>query len=254
MKKTILKMTVLTLLTIVTFSCAKDPELGSVMLDPSSKTVTLGEIFSIKPIFSTTGEASQKTYTWISSADSIASIKTVSGGFGQVTPKRIGQATMTYASTDGKIMKTALITVDPRSTILNGIYFKNGANQSDINNNILAGFTKSDVESTSTYLVYTSTGATVTKLIYELDTSAKLKALYVILNNNTTNKTSAEQYLEERYLNTGKSQLGILYYKNTGYVATNAVPLKTVLGVFIDLTVNATQYPLGVKIMDNSNL
>ena len=254
MKKTILKMTVLTLLTIVTFSCAKEPELGSVMLDPSSKTVTFGEIFSIKPVFTTTGEAQNKTYTWKSSADSIASVKTVSGGYGQVTTKRIGQATITYASTDGKISKTAQITVDPRSTILNGIYYKNGANQSDINNNMLAGFTKSDIESTSTYLVYTSTGATVTKLIYELDASARLKALYVILNNTTANKTSAEQYLEERYLNTGKSQLGILYYKNTGYVAANAVPLNTVLGVFIDITINLTQYPLGIKIMDNSNL
>ena len=73
-------------------------------------------------------------------------------------------------------------------------------------------------------------------------------------NNANENKISAEQFLEERYLNTGKSQGGILYYKNTGYVASNSVPLKTALGLFLDLTINATQYPLGVKIMDGSNL
>ena len=161
---------------------------------------------------------------------------------------------MTYASTDGKIIKTALVTVDPRSTILNGIYFKNGATQSDINNNMSSGFTKSESESTNTYLVYASASSTVSKLIYELDTSSKLKFLYVVLNNTADNRKSAEDYLAERYMNTGKSQGGILFYKNTGYVATNAVPLNSALGIFLDVTINATQYPLGVKIMDGSNL
>ena len=254
MKKTMLKMSVFTLLTIFIASCAKEPDLGTVTLDPSSKTVKFGEIFSIKPMYSVTGVAKDKTYTWKSSADSIASIKMISGGYGEVTPKRIGQATMTYASTDGKIIKTALVTVDPRSTILNGIYFKNGATQSDINNNMSSGFTKSESESTNTYLVYASASSTVSKLIYELDTSSKLKFLSVDLNNTADNRKSAEDYLAERYMNTGKSQGGILFYKNTGYVATNAVPLNSALGIFLDVTINATQYPLGVKIMDGSNL
>ena len=255
MKKSILKMSALSLLTIVAFSCAKEPDLGTVNLDPSSKTVTFGQTFSIKPVFSTTGEAQNKTYTWKSSADSIASVKAVTGGYGEVTPKRIGVATMTFASNDGKITKTAMITVDPRSTILNGIYFKNGATESDINNNISSGFTKNVIESTSTFLVYSSTGNPVTKLIYELDNS-KLKALYVILDKTVDdkNKTSAEQFLEERYLNTGKLQNGILYYKNTGFVSANSVPLNTVMGVFLDLTVNVISYPLGIKIMDATNL
>ena len=94
----------------------------------------------------------------------------------------------------------------------------------------------------------------MSKLIYELDTSSKLKFLYVVLNNTADNRKSAEDYLAERYMNTGKSQGGILFYKNTGYVATNAVPLNSALGIFLDVTINATQYPLGVKIMDGSNL
>lgn len=254
MKKISFKLSAVLLLTLYAVSCAKEPDLGTVSLDPSSKTVTFGQVFNIKPVFSATGEAKNKTYTWKSSADSIASIKMVSGGFGEVTPKRIGQATMTYASTDGKITKTAIITVDPRSTILNGIYFKNGATQSEINNNMLSGFSPSTLESTSSLLVFASGSSTVSKLIYELDTSNKLKALYVILNNTADNKKSAEDYLAERFMNTGKSQGGILYYKNTGYVASNSVPLKTALGLFLDQTINATQYPLGVKIMDGSNL
>ena len=103
MKKISFKLSAVLLLTLYAVSCAKEPDLGTVSLDPSSKTVTFGQVFNIKPVFSATGEAKNKTYTWKSSADSIASIKMVSGGFGEVTPKRIGQATMTYASTDGKI-------------------------------------------------------------------------------------------------------------------------------------------------------
>ena len=254
MKKISLRLSVLSLFAVLLIACAKEPELGTVTLDPSSKTVTFGEIFSIKPIFSATGEAQNKTYTWKSSADSIASIKMVSGGYGEVTPKRIGQATMTFASSDGKITKTAQITVGPRSTILNGIYFKSGASESEINNNMTAGFTRSAAESTTTLLVYASASTTVTKLIYEMDANAKLKAVYVILNNTVENQRLAEQYLEERFMNTGKSQGGILFYRNTGYIATNAVPINTVLGVFLNLTLNSIQYPLGVKIMSSTSL
>ncbi len=254
MKKNLFKLSAFSLLAIFIASCGEEPELGTVTLDPPSKTVTFGQTFSIKPVFSPTGTAKSKTYTWKSSADSIASIRMVTGSYGEVTPKRIGQATMTFASTDGKISKTALITVDPRSTILNGIYFKKGATQSEINNNMSSGFVRNDLESTATLLVYASGSSTVSKLIYELDAGSKLKNLYVILINTADNQKSAEDYMTERFLNTGKSKEGILFYKNTGYVAFNVIPLNTALGIFIDLTINATLYPLGVKIMDASGL
>lgn len=255
MKNGILKIFFIALMASAVISCSKDePVQGSVDLDPSSKVVKFGEVFNIKPVYSATGIASSKTYTWKSNADSIVSVKAALGGVGQVTPKRIGQATITYASSDGKLSSSALITVDPRSTIFNGIFYKKAATQSDINNSMLAGFTKSELESTSTYLVYTSASNTITKLIYELDASAKLKALYIILNNTPANLTSAEQYLDERYVNTGKTQQAILYYRNTGIVTVNSFPVNSVLGIFLDLTINASSYPLGVKVMDNSLL
>lgn len=254
MRKLSSKLAILTAFTLLIVSCAKEPDLGTVTLDPSSRNVTFGQVFTIKPIFSTTGEAQNKTYTWKSSADSIVSVKAVSGGFGEVTPKRIGQAIITFSSTDSKITKTATITVDPRSTILNGIYYAKGATESSIRNNMTAGFNYSEAESSPSFLVFNSSGAAITKLIYELDTSKNLKAVYAVLNNTAENKKSAEQYIEERFMNTNKAQGGILFYKNTGFIATTAVPVNTVLGVFIDATVNSVQYPLGVKIMDAGNL
>lgn len=254
MRKLTSKLILLTALVVAFASCKKEPDLGSVTLDPSSKNVTFGQVFTIQPIFTSTGEAKNKTYTWKSSADSIVSVKPVSGGYGEVNPKRIGQAIITFASTDGKISKTATIIVDPRSTILNGLYFSKGVSESDIKNNMTGGFSFSEAESTASHLVFTGAGAIIEKLIYELDSSKKLKALYVVLKNTSENKKLAEQYIEERYTNTNKMQGGILFYKNTGYVANVAVPLNTVLGVFLNATINSVDYPLGVKIMDASSL
>ena len=125
MKNGILKIFFIALMASAVISCSKDePVQGRVDLDPSSKVVKFGEVFNIKPVFSATGIASSKTYTWKSNADSIVSVKAALGGVGQVTPKRIGQATITYASSDGKLSSSALITVDPRSTIFNGIFYK----------------------------------------------------------------------------------------------------------------------------------
>ncbi len=253
MRKLSIKLAFLAAFALVIASCSREPELGTVTLDPSSRNVTFGQVFNIKPIFSSTGEAQNKTYTWTSSADSIVSVRPVSGGYGEVTPKRIGQAIITFASTDGKITKTANITVDPRSTILNGIYYSKGATESSIKNNMTGGFGFSEAESTATHLVFTGGGA-IEKLIYELDSSKNLKALYVILKNTNENKRLAEQYIEERFTNTNKTQSGILFYKNTGYLANVAVPLNTVLGVFLDATINSVTYPLGVKIMDATSL
>lgn len=253
MKIKTLSLSVLLIASLAFVSCKKEPDLGSVLLDPSEKQVTFGQTFTIKPIYSETGIAKDKTYAWSSNADSIASVKVVTGGFGEVTPKRIGEATITYASTDGLISKTAKVTVNPRSTILNGIYYAKGATKSQIRNNMTSGFDELASESDDNFMVFKSGSSTITKLVYEME-NGSLKALYIILADNTNNKENAEKYIEERFVNTGKTQSGILYFENTGFVANNAIPVGSVIGIFIDNTVNGIEYPLGVKVMDKSQL
>lgn len=249
MKKLILPLLVVGL---IFSSCKKENELGSVTLDPASKTMVFDDVVQLKPEFSATGEAKNKSYIWKSSADSIASVRAaVTGGTGEVKAKRIGEATITYASSDGLVSATSKITVSPRSNILNGLYYKKGASASEINNNIAGQYVPDLVSSTDKYKIYTALGTTIKKLIYELNASGNLEALWVVINDNTENRTSTEFYILERFTSTGKTQNAISFYKNTGL---SVFPTNTVLGTFLNATVNGTEYPFGVKIMDNSFL
>lgn len=254
MRKSILSMVAFSAILIGFSSCKKEKvELGTVTLDPATKTVSYGDVYSIKPTFSTAGEAKDKAYKWTSNADSIASIKTATGGVGEVTAKRIGEAIITFESTDGLIKKTSQVIVEPRSNLLNGLYYSRGASESNVKNNILAGFTLTASESTSTSLVFTATSATnpITKLIYMMEDNG-LKAVNVILNNSTTVQQDAKNYMEERFKMTGITKSEVTYYRNTGYIATNSVPINTVMGIFLNQEIDGKTYPLGIRITDFS--
>lgn len=253
MKKTVLYALAIAISTLFIFNSCKKEELGTVKLDPATKTVSFDEVYQIKPEFSPSGTARNKTYVWKSDADSIASVKaSMYGGTGEVTPRRIGEATITYTSTDGLVSATSKVIVAPRSNILNGIYFKKGVSATEIMNNVSGIFTFSADESTATHKVYNApTSATVQKLIYELDSSGNLTALWVIIKDTTSNRTSAEHYILERFNATGRTQNSITFYRNTGLTA---FPINTVLGMFLNVTLNGVDYTFGVKIMDASSL
>ncbi|NLO70401.1 MAG: Ig domain-containing protein [Porphyromonadaceae bacterium] len=250
MKKLVLPLLIIG---VIFGSCKKEKELGSVTLDPASKTIVFDDIVQLKPEFSATGEARNKTYIWKSNADSIASVKpAMSGGTGEVRAKRIGEAKITYVSTDGLVSATSNITVSPRSNILNGLYYKKGVTASEISNNIAGQYVPDLINSTERYKIYTAAlSTTITHLIYELNGSGKLDALWVVIKNIPDNRTNTEHYIQERFVMTGKSQDSINFFKNTGL---SVFPINTVLGIFLNKEIEGTTYPYGVKIMDVSFL
>ncbi len=243
MKKSILSLLIVGL---VFASCKKEEPMGSVTLDPATKTVHYDQPYQIKPVFSVDGQASKKTYSWKTSADSIVTVQAaLAGGLGDVKPRRIGTATITYASMDGKVVATSEVTVSPRSNILDALYYKKQAAVSDIKNNVNSReFTFDEAASDENFLVY-SGGNIIAKLIYEMK-SSKLEALWIIVSDNTDNRSAVEHYIKERFVDTGRVQEGITYFLNTG--VPDAFPINTGLGVFLDKNVHGNDYSYGVKV------
>ena len=239
---------------VVFAGCKKDEpkvELGTVTLDPASNTVTYGETYPITPKFSLTGEAKKKTYVWNTGSNVIASIKP-DGDQGQVTAKRIGETEITYKSTDGLLTAKSKVIVEPRSNVLNGLYYRKGVTSTEITNNVSGTYAFNSAESTNKFKTYVAAGSkTITKLIYELDSSEKLEALWVILEDNSENRSSIDNYLDERFDQPEKTKEGISFYKNSGLTV---YPLNTALGKFNAKTINEIDYTYGVKIMDYSYL
>ncbi len=249
---------ILSVISLALFSCKNEPELGEVTLDTTQKEVVFGQVFTIKPIFSETGIVKNKTYHWSSNADSIASVApSLIGGYGEVTPHRVGEAVISYKSSDGEIERSAKITVTPRSNILNGMmYYAKGKNKNDVRNNISGSFFPVEEESNDNFLVFknSSENSSIFKLIYEFDNGNSLNSLYVVLKNNVSLDTKDEviHYIEERFKRTNKVQDGILYFLNTGFIASSVPPIGTMMGIFADKTINGTEYALGVKVIDQT--
>ncbi len=248
MKKTIFTLATLGLVfSLSLVSCGKKKKnKGSVDLDPKEKTVHFGDKFELKPVFSKDGEAKNKTYKWSSSNDKVATVKpSVIGGNGEVEAKRIGDAVIYYKSS--ALTAKAKITVEPRSNLLNGFYFKKGVDKNTIIQNIQANvYTKDATSSNDKNLVFTSANAGT--LVYELKNN-KLVALNIILD--ASKKTDAINYIQERFDNTEKNVGGVLYYVNNSQVA---YPIGTVMGLFVDKDIDGKKYAFGVRIMDKSSL
>lgn len=243
-------------------SCKKDePILGTVTLAPSTATLTYSETTNLVPSFSPIGIAKDKTYTWKTSNDTTASVTTVLGGNGLVTAKRIGTATISYVATDGSITATTAITVNPRSNILGNIYYVKGASKTIVTAQE-TGILNS-TESTTLFQVYdriTTSVVKVIRVIYQFDTSNKLVATYAVVDDDTAgaNRTSVQQYIEERFEKTATIQHQINFYK------ADVGPLKmyeanTMIGIFIDNNANTglptgLTYSLGVKIANKDSM
>lgn len=249
---------------LILSSCKKEePEiLGSVNLTPTTSNLTYKQTVDIVPSFTQTGTAKDKQYSWKTSNDTIASVTTALGGIGRVTANRVGSTTITYVSTDGKLSATTTVNVDPRSRILgnNGtIYYKKGADKSLVLTQETGTINLG--ESTDTFIAYDRTPSTsdvvrVIRVIYQFDANNKLVATYAAIEDNAANRTSVQQYLEERFEMTSIIKNQMSFFK------ADVSPLKmyeknTMIGAFIDNNPNTglptgLTYSLGVKIVDSS--
>ncbi len=247
MKKSIFTLATLGLVfSLSLVSCGgKKKNKGSVKLDPVEKKVHFGDKYTITPSFSKDGEAKNKTYKWSSSNEEVATITpAVVGGGGVVEAKRIGDAVISYKSDD--LTAKSKVTVEARSTLLNGFYFKKGVSESDITSNVPSVVYTKDATSTKDFLVFKSANAGT--LVYELKDS-KLVALNIVLD--ASKQTDAINYIQERFDNTEKTIDKVLFYENT---SQTGYPMGTVMGIFVKKTINGVEYPFGVKVMDKSAL
>ncbi len=93
------------------FTGCKDPEpvkVSSIMVSPATATLEIDETVTLSATV-LPADAENKTYTWSSSADAIASVSNT----GVVTAKSAGTATITATAADGSNVKgTATITVN----------------------------------------------------------------------------------------------------------------------------------------------
>ncbi|MFV0471709.1 MAG: Ig domain-containing protein [Paludibacteraceae bacterium] len=243
-------------------SCKKDdPKLGTVSVSPTTATLSYGQTVTISPSFSEDGLAKDKTYNWITSNDTVASVTTVLGGKGEVTAKRVGVATITYKATDKSLSATTTVTVEARTNILGNLYFKKGASKTVVQTQEMG--TLNDNESTSSTLVYDRTTTNVVKVIkviYQFDANNTLLATYGIVEDDAAgkNRTNVQYYIEERFEKTATIKNLINYYK--AYVGPlNMYEKNTMIGAFIDNNPNTglptdLTYSLGVKIVDNTNM
>ncbi len=242
MKKSIFTLTTLSLVfSLSMISCGKEDK-GSVKLDPTEKTVHFGETYTITP--TKKGAAKKKSYKWSSSNEEVATVVK-----GEVEAKRIGDAVIYYKSSE--LTAKSKVYVTPRSTLLNGLKFKVGVNETFIINNALSGYSKDESASNKDFIVLTSSNTQMPALIYQME-NKKLQTLYVILENTAENTKKAEDYIEERFKDLETDQDGSYFYENT---SQTQFPKGTVFGVFkSEKTINGTSYSLGVKIMDKSML
>jgi hypothetical protein len=251
-----MKKLILPLLAIAfVFSGCKKEEpvvLGSVTLTPEKKTIKYGEEYEIKYEYSDVGEAKNKSYSWKSANEDIVTVvPTITGGYGKVTAKRIGETTISYTSSDGLVSATAEVIVEPRSNILNGLYYVKGTTENTLKNTISGKFTFDKNASNDKFIVFSDPNSdTLTDLIYEMNNNA-LEALWVIVKDNTVNRTDVENYITERFANTQKTQHAISFYRN---ISLPGFPANTVVGTFTNKKINEIDYTFGVKIMDYSYL
>lgn len=200
-------------------ACGKEEPLGSVKLDPATVDITYGTKKSLTPVYSP-GQAESLMYDWISSADSIVSVRAAQGGLGEIQAHRIGDAIIYFkgykeGDKDKKILLTATckVSVTPRTTIFGVPHFKKGDSKTTLTS-LGVGTPDYDL-STDKLLVYTRTPDAVNKvemIVFELDANNKLVATYAYLQDTPNNREQASQYIEERFKYTGKTTGSLTLY------------------------------------------
>jgi len=97
--------------TIVLESYIPEVHVTGVTLDETSKTVTVGESFTLTATVAP-NDASDKTISWSTSNSNVATVAD-----GVVTTKAVGTATITVTTTDGNKTATCDVTVDPKAPL-----------------------------------------------------------------------------------------------------------------------------------------
>lgn len=248
MKKSIFTLaTLLLVFSLSMVSCKKDKKVdkGTVELNPTEKTIVYGQTYEIKPVFSETGEAKNQNFHWESSNEEVATVEPADiGGGGKVEAKRIGEAIISYKSSD--LTAKSKVIVEPRTTLLNGFIFEKNVNKQNIINRINSQIYTKDKSSNDNFLVFTSEN--IGTLVYEFKNN-KLIALNIILDSSK--KEEALNYIKERFNRTTNNIGGVLFYENT---SQTSYPIGTLMGLFVDKEINGKTYAFGVKVMDKSAL
>jgi uncharacterized protein YjdB len=97
--------------TIVLESYIPEVHVTGVTLDETSKTVTVGESFTLTATVAP-NDASDKSISWSTSNSNVATVAD-----GVVTTKAVGTATITVTTTDGNKTATCDVTVDPKAPL-----------------------------------------------------------------------------------------------------------------------------------------
>lgn len=196
---------------------------GSVSLDPKTVSLKYNESKTVVVNISQTGLAKEKEYKWSTSDEEIASIEVDSKtGNGIIKAKQIGEATISYTSTDDMLKAICKVSISATQNLLNGIFFEKDATSSTIKNKMLPGTTL--VESDVNKLVYTVSNITgIEKYIFELKDD-KLVATIVVFDGTTETETIADVFIKERFKKLDSvSGEKIQYYdarSNWGYTNT----------------------------------
>ena len=242
-------------------SCGGDDEgpvdPGSVNLDKTSITLRFKETTRIKTTI--VGNAQKKDYIWKTENDKIATVEAVSGGYGEVTARQVGDIKVTFISTDGTLSSSCNVTVEPRTTLLSSIFFEKGATVSVVKGRVSGNVTLNTEESTeassSSKLVYDATPAgKITRYIYQFDQDNRLEHTIVVLDkgNKTALQKEAEEFIEERFSRIGSGTVsgdGVLYFdaSDTKWGYTN-----TKVGVVLEESSVANKYGIELGVIFSS--
>jgi len=102
--------------TSTSFTIIRDTHVTGITVSPTSKSIKIGDSFSITPTI-TPGSATDKKVTWSSSNNTIASVDTT----GKVTGLNTGTATITATTHDGGLKAACTVTVSNTKINVTGI-------------------------------------------------------------------------------------------------------------------------------------
>lgn len=227
--KTIKFLTPLFAMALAFAACGGDDDgpisQGTVSLDPKTVSLKYGETKTVVVNISQTGLAKEKDYKWSTSDAEIATIEVDSKtGNGIITAKQIGEATISYTSTDNILKADCKVSISATQNLLNGIFFEKDATSSTIKNKMLPGTILVESETNAEKLVYTVSNLPgIEKYIFELKDD-KLVATIVVLDGKPETETIADVFIKERFKKLDSvSGEKIQYYdarSNWGYTNT----------------------------------
>ncbi|MCL2290101.1 MAG: Ig-like domain-containing protein [Bacteroidetes bacterium] len=116
MRKNHYKIIAVALLFIMTIiACNKDKQVTGVTLEPTTLTLAVGETATLTATVHP-NDATNKAVRWTSSDGNIATVTD-----GEISAKKVGTATITVITEDGKYRATCTVTIIPEGVIINGV-------------------------------------------------------------------------------------------------------------------------------------